>query len=261
MNSSAGKSVDFTGDTEVPGTLVSREAASMAVSRYEVARRLATGRRVLEIACGSGQGLGYVARSAARIVGGDITFGLLSRARAHYRSAVPLVHFDAHALPFLTGTFDVIQLHEAIYYMRSPEDVFHECQRVLSPDGVLIVSSINPAWRDFNPSVRASAYLRAEDLQRMLGRAFRVVDIRFGFAAPVDAPRTIMISAVKRAAVRLRLIPRTMRGKTLLKRVFLGPLMPVPSELTPDIAPIDEPRSVPLAEATRYRIIYAVAHR
>lgn len=262
MSSSGNSGPDYTGVTETPGTLVSRDAASMALSRYELVRRLAAGRRVLEVACGSGQGLGYVARNAARVVGGDITPGLLAQAHAHYRgavAAVPLVRFDAHALPFASASFDVVQIHEAIYYMAQPLRVFEECRRVLAPNGVLVVSSINPAWTDFNPSPHAEAYLGAGELKAVLEGAFRSVDILFGFAVPRPGPVGLALSAIKRLAVRLKLIPRTMRGKTLLKRVFLGPLLPVPAELTPGLAPVDEPRMVPLHDSARFRIIYAVA--
>jgi len=259
VSSSASSGPDYTVVTETPGTLVSRQAASMAISRYEIARRLAVGRRVLEVACGSGQGLGYVARSAARVVGGDITAGLLAQAHARYRGAVPLVRFDAHALPFAAGSFDVVQIHEAIYYMARPQRVFEECRRVLSTDGVLIVSSINPAWADFNPSPFMAGYLGAGDLKTVLERPFRSVDILFGFEVPHRAAAGAAVSALKRLAVRLHLIPTTMRGKAMLKRLFLGPLLPVPAEITADLGPVDEPRPAPLYESSHFRVIYAVA--
>ena len=259
MTSSGSSRPDYTSVTETPGTLVSREAASMALSRYELVRCLAAGRRVLEVACGSGQGLGYVARDAARVVGGDITPGLLAQAHGHYRGAIPLVQFDAHALPFVSASFDVVQIHEAIYYMAQPQRVFEECRRVLTPDGVLVVSSINPAWADFNPSPHAAGYLGAGDLKTALERTFRSVDILFGFAVPQHTPFRLALSAVKRLAVRLKLIPRTMRGKTLLKRMFVGPLVPVPVELAPGLAPVDEPLPALLCDSSKFRIIYAVA--
>jgi hypothetical protein len=137
--------------------------------------------------------------------------------------------------------------------------VFEECRRVLVPDGVLIVSSINPAWTDFNPSPHAEAYLGAGELKAVLEAAFPSVDILFGFAVPRQGPVSLVISAIKRLAVRLKLIPKTMRGKTLLKRLFLGALLPVPAELAPGLVPVDEPSSAPLHDSSRFRIIYAVA--
>lgn len=259
MSSSGSSQPDYTGVTETPGTLVSREAASMALSRYELVRRLAAGKRVLEVACGSGQGLGYVARDAARVMGGDITAGLLARAHNHYRGAVPLVRFDAHALPFTSASFEVVQIHEAIYYMAQPRHVFEECRRVLAPGGLLVVSSINPAWADFNPSPHATGYFDAGELKSALVETFRSVDILFGFPVVHQTVLGFAVSTIKRVAVRLHLIPKTMGGKALLKRMFLGPLLPVPSELALGSAPIDQPLAASLDQSSRFRIIYAVA--
>jgi ubiquinone/menaquinone biosynthesis C-methylase UbiE len=250
---------DYVGITETPGTLITREAASMALSRYELVRRLAAGRRVLDAACGSGQGLGYVAREAAHIVGGDITSGLLAQAQAHYGKSVSLVRFDAHALPFVTGSFELVQIHEAIYYMAQPRLVFEECRRVLSRDGILVVSSINPAWADFNPSPHARGYLGAQELKVTLEGLFRSVDILFGFAVPPSNVGRVAVSVIKRTGRRLKLIPRTMRGKTVLKRMFLGPLVAVPAEIDIAMASIDEPSRAPIDEARRFKTIYAVA--
>lgn len=231
----------------------------MALSRYELVRLLATGRRVLEVACGSGQGLRYVAREAAWTVGGDITPGLLARAQQHNRGAVPLVQFDAHHLPFSNATFDLIQIHEALYYMQDLEAVIVECRRVLRAHGVLVISSINPDWPDFNPSPYATRYLTAAELRSTLLKTFSQTHIQFGF--PVQAPTAIglTVSALKRIAVKLNVIPKTMSGKALLKRIFLGPLVPVPAELTLGCAPIDKPQDAAADSSARFRIIYAVA--
>ena len=45
-----------------------------------------------------------------------------------------------------------------------------------------------------------------------------------------------MVSLLKRLAVRLGLIPKTMKGKRWLKRLFYGLLVEVPAEITDDLA-------------------------
>jgi len=70
----------------------------------------------------------------------------------------------------------------------------------------------------------------------VLRRFFRRVEILFGFPIPRADVRAAIISRVERASVRLGLIPKTMRGKTWLKRLFLGPLVPMPAELAPGAA-------------------------
>src|SRR6266550_3907918 len=85
--------------TETTGTPVSAEGASMMYTRYRWAADLARGRRVLELACGSGQGLGLLGQ-AARLVGGDVSRPLLRAARTHYGRRVSLARLSAERLPF-----------------------------------------------------------------------------------------------------------------------------------------------------------------
>jgi hypothetical protein len=143
--------------------------------------------------------------------------------------------------------------------MREPARVFAECRRILRPEGIFIVSSINPAWADFNPSPHATSYLGAAELAAMLGAMFRSVEVRFGFAVRNDTVRHRALSIVKQAAVRLKLIPKTMRGKTLLKRLAFGKLVPVPEVLTEGFAAVEEPVAAALTAHSRFRTIYLIA--
>jgi ubiquinone/menaquinone biosynthesis C-methylase UbiE len=233
----------------------------MAVSRYELVRQQAAGKRVLEVACGSGQGLNYVGHDAAWIVGSDITAGLLLTAQSYSKGAIPLVQLDAHALPFAPESFDIIQVHEAVYYMSNPAAVFDECRRVLREGGALVVSSINPEWTDFNPSPHATVYLPADELRATLSRSFSSVEILFGFPVPERSASRQVVSLIKRAAIRFNLIPRTMVGKTLLKRVFLGPLVTMTPDLTALSASIDRPVEASDLKVSQFRVIYAIATR
>ncbi|MEK7217323.1 MAG: class I SAM-dependent methyltransferase [Chloroflexota bacterium] len=135
------KTADFSNVTEVPGARASREQAAMLYTRYAFAARLCRGKEILEVACGSGMGLGFLARTAKRVVGGDCTQGLLRQARKHYGARIPLVRLDAHGLPFRDSSFDAIILYEAIYYLADPSLFLQECRRVLREGGSLIVCS------------------------------------------------------------------------------------------------------------------------
>ena len=63
----------------------------MVYTRYRFAADFCRRRRVLEVACGPGVGLGYLARHAGEIVGGDLTGSLLGQARRSLRGVIPLV--------------------------------------------------------------------------------------------------------------------------------------------------------------------------
>ena len=75
---------------------------------------------------------------------------------------------DAHALPFDRGSLDLVVCYEALYYFAQPEQFLSECRRVLSRDGVLLLSSVNPERAEFNPSPYSCWYFSATDLDRVL---------------------------------------------------------------------------------------------
>src|SRR2546427_9416346 len=108
---------DYTSVAETPTLKASREQVSMLYTRYHFAADHCLGKVVLEVACGAGQGLGYLAKKAKLVVGGDYTENLLRVAQRSYNRRVPLLHLDAHALPFRDSSFDVVLLYEAIYYL------------------------------------------------------------------------------------------------------------------------------------------------
>ena len=112
-----GAKADFSELTEVPGAGATAEQLEMLRTRYRLAADLAAGQDVLEAAGGAGMGLGLLARTARRVVGGDFTMSLLRRAAAHHGSRIPLIRFDAQRLPFRNEAHDVVVLYEAIYYL------------------------------------------------------------------------------------------------------------------------------------------------
>src|SRR5690606_34061985 len=106
---------DYTTITELPGAGLTPEQYSRFIQRYALAAGQAQGRRVLEVACGSGSGLTYLAERAAGVVGLDYAGPVLQQARE--RSTPPLVQGDAHNLPFDAARFDLLLCFEAIYYL------------------------------------------------------------------------------------------------------------------------------------------------
>jgi len=68
------------------------------------------------------------------------------------------------------------------------------------------------------------------------------------------------IATIKRIAVALRLIPKTMKGKEFLKRVFFGKLIPLPPEIKDGMAEYSAPVPIPNDKPnSEYKVIYAVA--
>ncbi len=255
----ASRSAGFASVTELPGSGATPEQLSMLYTRYQWASTFCAGRAVLEVACGPGLGLGLLAGSAHRMVGGDYDLTLLQKARAHYEQRAALVQLDAQALPFQGQVFDVVILFEAVYYLPRPQDFLHEVRRVLRPGGTVLICSANRDWPGFYPSAKSHQYPSAADLWTWLGAAGFSPQVHAAFPATARSRRQRVVSVLRWLAVRSRLIPGTMRARERLKRVIYGPLVPLPAEVQEGVAvavplvPVLAPRAVP-----EFKVVYAV---
>jgi len=252
---------DYSQVTELSGVRGSRAQLARMCQRYYFAGQYCEGKEVLEIACGAGQGLGYLARRARRVVGVDIDERVLSLARSHYGSRIEIRQMDGQGLDFPDQSFDVVVHFEAIYYLQRPDQFASEVRRVLRSGGVLVVCSANKDLPDFNPSPFSHQYFGPPELVALLRPHGFAVEC---FGADAVGPLSLRghaLRMLKRAAVQLDLIPKTMRGKELLKRVVFGSLVELPNEI-PDAQPMDRPEPIPAVRPdTEHRVLFAVARR
>ena len=174
---------------------------------------------------------------------------------------LPVLQSDAHALPFVDRSFEVVVLFEAIYYLADPERFVQECRRVLVPGGTLLLSTANREWTGFTSSALATRYLSASELCAVFTRHGFSPTVLGAFpdTEPRATARNFLVSIVRRAALTLGLVPATLHGREFLKRLFYGPL----TTLGPEIGETDtdqarpEPISLPSA-ATNYKVLFAV---
>jgi SAM-dependent methyltransferase len=162
-------STDFVAFTEVAGDEVSAEQVERIARRYYWAAGYCRGKDVLEAACGTGQGLGLLSRSARSLTAGDYSPAVLDIARRHYGSRFDLKQFDAQHMPFADASFDVVILFEALYYVPDVERFFRECKRVLRPGGTLLIATANKDLFDFTPGAHTHRYLGVQELHHELG--------------------------------------------------------------------------------------------
>ena len=112
---------DFTTVTELAGDQVSCLQIASAIHRYTWAALQCTGLDVLEVACGSGPGLGLIAAAARKVTAVDITPGLVARVQQHYRGRIAVSVMDAEAISLPDHSIDVVLLFEALYYLPHPD--------------------------------------------------------------------------------------------------------------------------------------------
>lgn len=250
--------------TESPGQMATREQLERLYQRYRFASRYTASGEVLEVGCGSGLGLGYLADCSSNVVGGDIDKDNVNIAAKYYanRRDITILQLDAHELSFANASFDTILLFEAIYYLERPDRFVSEAYRLLREHGRLIICTVNKSWRDFHPSKYSQEYLTVQELSALLRSEFCDVELYGAFEVMDTSFIQKFLSATKRTASKLNLIPGSLRARELLKRVFIGKLKPIPVQVYEGMA--DYHDLVPIAgDATteRFKIIYAVASK
>lgn len=252
---------DYTSVTELPGSQATREQQARLYHRYHTAARYAAGKRVLEVACGSGLGLGYLARTAKSVVGADYTENLLRIAQSHYRDTVSLVRLDAHHLPFRNQAFDLVVILEAIYYLSQAEQFIAESRRVLSDGGRLLIGTVNKDWFEFTPSLLSTRYFSVPELRDVLiQQGFANLEFFGAFPTAAASSKQKIVSLIRRVAVTLDLVPKTLGGRERLKRLFYGSLTPLRPEVEDGMADLYPLVPIPAESPnSQYKILYAAA--
>lgn len=123
------------------------------VARYDFASKYVADRRVLDVACGTGYGSKQLRDGgAAEVVGGDISAKAAAFAQREYAdSGARYLTLDAQVLPFPDRSFDVVVSFETIEHLPDFRTYLSEVHRVLSDDGVFIVSTPDKdCYRLFN---------------------------------------------------------------------------------------------------------------
>lgn len=137
--------MEFTGERLVPGA-VDIELETEHRLRYKFAAQLVQGKRVLDAACGTGYGSAILAQNALSVCGVDISQDAITYAEDRYTSSgTQFFCGSVTNLPFDDGSFDVVVSYETLEHIdsRSQELFFEEIIRVLTDDGILVMSTPN----------------------------------------------------------------------------------------------------------------------
>ncbi|MBI1294908.1 methyltransferase domain-containing protein [bacterium] len=250
---------DYAAITEVPDSGLSQEQFLRMAHRYRVAADLAEGRRVLEIACGAGIGLGLLQRRAQQLWAVDYSSSVLQQAQRHYGAQIPFVHADAQDLPFANHVFDLVLCFEAIYYLADLGRFLCECQRVLAPNGLLLISTSNPDWPNFVPGVLTTHYPVLPEMTEAL-HASGFDNIQCNGILPATQQRAAdrLRNRLRALVMKNPFLAQSLQRIPLLKVLAYRGLIPLGAELTEADLAISLPVS-PLSPNERdesHRVLY-----
>src|SRR5260370_27720021 len=134
------KDLHWTGERLV--TSLSGDIVWEHLHRYAFANEFATGKDVLDIACGEGYGTFLIASRARSVTGVDLSSESVVHARRKYTRGN--LHFcigDCRQIPLQAQSVDVVASFETLEHIAEHDQFLTEIRRVLRPGGRLIVSS------------------------------------------------------------------------------------------------------------------------
>jgi ubiquinone/menaquinone biosynthesis C-methylase UbiE len=143
--------MEFTGERVVPGK-TPQAIYDEHIYRYMFAAGLTRNRMVLDVACGTGYGLSYIAEEGlGRAVGVDFSPEAISYARERFggNGRISFICADGTRMPFADDSFDVVVSFETIEHIIKYGQFLSECRRVIREGGSIICST--PNRRIFSP--------------------------------------------------------------------------------------------------------------
>ena len=143
-NSQPDKSLEDTGERMIPAYHKTHMVYGEHIVRYSSILECVKGKKVLDIASGSGYGTALLASSASHVTGVDIDKGAIKYAKANYSlDNVDFVLGSGVEVPLKDNIFDVVVSFETIEHIDDYRTFLSEVKRMLKPDGLFILSTPN----------------------------------------------------------------------------------------------------------------------
>lgn len=233
---------------------------AMARVRHSLVAQLSRGGDLLDVACGSGYALPQIARHAASVTAADRDPENIRDARGALPSGSFLVA-DAESHPFPEDSYDVVACLEAIYYFRDWRRFLRCATRLLRPGGAVVVSWPNPSRPAFCPSPGSTTYPTVDEMFSAATEAGLNARIYGAFPlGELATARRPWLDAVRRAAVRLHLVPDSLRLRMAVKRLIYRRMRPLTElDLLPEV--FDHLVELAPAGAADYAMLYLVGRR
>lgn len=140
---------------------------------YRFASQFCTGKRVLDVGCGTGYGTAYLANSAQSAIGVDISSQAIRYARKHYgNSNLRFERVNAESLTFADGSFDFVISTENFEHLSDQKANLRHMSRVLTDRGMLLLATPNPEMFIGKPNPYHTHEFTYEELRQSVHELF-----------------------------------------------------------------------------------------
>jgi len=250
------------GETEKPGQPFPLETHMIIRDRYDMAADLALGKRVLEVGCGAGMGLNYLAKSAESLHAIEYSGENIFALSRQDTKLVTLEQADAHFLPYKDGSFELVVALAMVYYL-SLRDFLKEVHRVLAEDGVLFFCTSNKDVPGFCSAPFTTRYYSIPELAAILEAAGFEVEFHGVFPSQGAGWLRRLRAVVK--GILKSLVGVIPGGRELwrnLRDASLGVKEPLPASVEEmPVYPNIRPRLPTDSRDFEYRVIYVTAKK
>lgn len=121
-----------------------------------------SGKRVLDLGCGGGVLSEGLAKAGAIVTGLDVEVDAIKTASLHAENEGLQINYVCQPVEQYEGEselFDVITCMEMLEHVADPQQVIHHAARLLKPNGLLFLSTINRTVKAYASVIIAAEYV------------------------------------------------------------------------------------------------------
>lgn len=200
--------MDFTGERLIINEDIALEQEHL--ERYNFASQFVPGKKVLDMACGTGYGAKLLKLSGSSyVLGIDISSETIKFAKSRCKThGLGFIISSADNVSVKDKSFDLIISFETIEHLNKYLDYLKEIKRLLKDDGLFIISTPNKKFSVPNPYHVHEFYLK--EFRELLSGHFQNVDF---YGQDYQTFKKRIIRTI------ISLIPRGIRKRMFSKKV------------------------------------------
>ena len=174
--------------------------------RYQLAAKLVSGKKVLDIASGSGYGANLLQIAGGEVTGVDIDEASIQNAQKLFPQVKFLVG-SAEKLDQADQEFDLITSFETIEHLEYPEKYLAELARVLETNGLALISTPNREVFQAKNPYHIKEYNRQEfsDLLKGYFKEVIILEQRNGLATYITASNNLAFNTNTKVEARVEM--------------------------------------------------------